>query len=254
MSGLASDTCSESSAGVAPARRGPLLLVSVRDEAEADAAAAGGADWIDLKEPAGGALGAVSRATAAAVTARIADQRRCSAAAGELGDWAAGSSRELARVAGLELLKLGLAGCRETRWRTRWRAAHEEIQAAGKSLAAVIYADAELARSPAAAEVLDWTATTGARWCLWDTFEKRGGSLLVHVARDELRRQLRTARELGLKTVVAGSLRREMISSLPLEWIDMIAVRGAACEGGRTGTVCAERVADLKQVVLASST
>ena len=37
--------------------RRPKLLVSVRDVAEAEAALAGGADWIDLKEPVGGAAG-----------------------------------------------------------------------------------------------------------------------------------------------------------------------------------------------------
>ena len=42
----------------------PKLLVSVRDVSEAEAALAGGADWIDLKEPQAGSLGAVCPETA----------------------------------------------------------------------------------------------------------------------------------------------------------------------------------------------
>ncbi|MEX0885938.1 MAG: (5-formylfuran-3-yl)methyl phosphate synthase, partial [Phycisphaeraceae bacterium] len=41
----------------------PGLLVSVRNVAEARAAMAGGADVIDIKEPAAGALGAASPTT-----------------------------------------------------------------------------------------------------------------------------------------------------------------------------------------------
>ena len=40
--------------------RFPRLLVSVRNSREAIDALAGGADWIDLKEPANGTLGAVA--------------------------------------------------------------------------------------------------------------------------------------------------------------------------------------------------
>jgi (5-formylfuran-3-yl)methyl phosphate synthase len=49
------------------------LLASVRDEAEALAAAHAGADVIDLKEPGEGALGAVPVATIARVVALLRD-------------------------------------------------------------------------------------------------------------------------------------------------------------------------------------
>ena len=47
------------------------MLVSVRDVAEALLAAGGGADFIDLKEPRGGALGGLPVATIAAVVAAL---------------------------------------------------------------------------------------------------------------------------------------------------------------------------------------
>src|SRR5215213_5588834 len=115
------------------------LLVSVRDAAEAEAALEGGADWIDLKEPARGALGAVDASTAREVIACIAGRAPVSAAAGELADWRGAHSRELLEIAGVSHLKLGLAGCGGKAWRSEWEAARIEIEAAGKQLAAVIY-------------------------------------------------------------------------------------------------------------------
>ena len=52
------------------AHRTPRLLVSVRDAVEAEAALAGGAHLIDVKEPARGALGRADDATIAAVVRR----------------------------------------------------------------------------------------------------------------------------------------------------------------------------------------
>ena len=62
----------------------PKLLVSVRDVSEAAAALAGGADWIDLKEPFTGPLGAVDVETAEGVVECVAGRCQVSAALGEL--------------------------------------------------------------------------------------------------------------------------------------------------------------------------
>jgi len=63
------------------------LLVSVRDAIDASAALAGGADIIDAKEPASGALGAVDLATFQHIVAAVANARLVTAALGtrELG-------------------------------------------------------------------------------------------------------------------------------------------------------------------------
>lgn len=93
------------------------LLVSVRSVDEALAAAAAGADFIDLKEPSAGALGALpietTRAIVAALRARPGPPCRISAT---IGDVAPGAAREpvLARVAataacGVDYVKVGLA-------------------------------------------------------------------------------------------------------------------------------------------------
>ena len=64
------------------------LLVSVRSAAEAEAALAGGAALIDVKEPARGALGRADDAVIADVVRAVAGRAPVSAALGELRDGA----------------------------------------------------------------------------------------------------------------------------------------------------------------------
>jgi uncharacterized protein (UPF0264 family) len=227
-------------------------LVSVRNVVEALAALRGGADWIDLKEPARGALGAVSAAVARDVASCVAGRAPISAAAGELSDWARGESRELMDVEGLSILKLGLAGCRERAWEAAWRAARDEIAAQGKSLAAVIYADSAAADSPDARAIVRVAQHGRAGWVLLDTYDKSACSVVKMLAPDELRELLEVVRQSGLKSVVAGRLDIAAIPELPLELVEMVAVRGAACQGGRAGKVCEGQVAALRQLLAAN--
>jgi len=232
-------------------RRSPGLLVSVRSAEEAQAALRGGADWIDLKEPRRGPLGAVDAATAGQVAARMRGMAPLSAAADELRDWSGGAARELLAVEGVSLLKLGLSGCRGIEWPPLWRHAQQEIAEGGRELVAVIYADAELARSPSAGEIIDVAAAAACRWLLIDTFDKVAGALHDYVDNTALRDLLDRARSAGMATVVAGSLNADSIAKLPMELIDMVAVRGAVCPRGRSGVVRRERVAELRVLIAA---
>ncbi len=63
------------------------LLVSVRSAAEAEAALAGGAHVIDVKEPSRGSLGRADDATIDEVVRVVAGRRPVSAALGELHDF-----------------------------------------------------------------------------------------------------------------------------------------------------------------------
>jgi uncharacterized protein (UPF0264 family) len=225
----------------------PQLLVSVRNAREADDALRGGADWIDLKEPSRGPLGAVDAATAREVVECVAGRAPISAAAGELVDWRGGG--DLTYVAGVAHLKLGLAACAKTAWEAQWLAAHTMIARAGKSLVAVIYADADVAHSPPTDSILTLAAESRCAWALWDTYDKQGRSLRQLLENEDLTRQLRAAHAAGQRTVLAGRLTLDQIVDLPLECADMIAVRGAACRAGRTSSVCAERVAQLRDLL-----
>ena len=62
----------------------PRLLVSVRDAAEAEAALAGGADLIDVKEPSRGPLGRADAGVIRYVVKAVGGRAPVSAALGEL--------------------------------------------------------------------------------------------------------------------------------------------------------------------------
>lgn len=227
----------------------PKLLVSVRSVDEAWAALRGGADWIDLKEPDQGPLGAVAAAVGRDVVQQVAGRVPISAAAGELIDWSNGLSRELLSAPGIALMKLGLSTCRGTDWRSRWRAAQREISAADVQLVAVIYADHQRADAPLPDEIAEFAVETDCSWVLVDTFDKAGGAVGDHLSPTKLQALLQSVQDGGRRTVVAGSLTGETIAALPMDLIDMVAVRTAACEGGRGGAVCEKRVAELQALL-----
>lgn len=225
----------------------PRLLVSVRDLAEAQAAVEGGADWIDLKEPTAGALGAVSIETAREVAEWVGSRRPLSAALGELSDWRECAARQLLEVPTVSAVKLGLAGCAESgSWRTEWLSAAEEIQAAGKTLVAVVYADWRRVGAPRPDEILSLAEQTTCQHLLVDTFDKKSRSSLAQLGETELRRILNWARRSGLRTVVAGRITRGELGDLPGNLIDVVGVRGGVCPADREGTVEARLVTEMR--------
>ena len=230
---------------------GPRLLVSVRSETEALAALAGGASILDVKEPGRGSLGPAP----AAVRSRIAEiaARPGEAASGVMVTAAAGELAESPDPAAWEddvrirHVKLGLARLGDGPWEEgldRWLAALGVLKT-GPRVIAVAYADHERAGSPGPWRILDYAARRRLRFLLIDTFDKRCGSLRSLLGEDELRGLIETAREAGVGVALAGSLRREDLEPLLLLGPEVIAVRGAACRGGREGHVVASRVADL---------
>src|SRR5438105_15965250 len=99
------------------------LLVSVRGPVEARAAVAGGADVIDAKDPARGALGPVRLDQLAAIRRVVGAARSVSAALGDARDDAMVAAAAAAG-SGLAFVKLGFHGRRsEARGRALARAA-----------------------------------------------------------------------------------------------------------------------------------
>lgn len=229
------------------------LLVSVRDVAEARVALAAGVDLLDLKEPTRGALGAVDAATVQEVVEFVAGRIPVSVALGELVDHATDSSSSLAISRGVTYFKLGLAGCAtQPDWIARWQTV---IHAAptGAAPVAVIYADGAAVAAPSAEQILDAAARVECRTVLVDTAIKNGRGLLDHWPPSTLQAFLREARSRRLTTVVGGALTTDTIPTVADCGPDYIAVRGAACEGPRTGTLSAERLAAVKASLSASA-
>lgn len=228
----------------------PQLLVSVRNAQESEAALAGGADWIDLKEPSAGPLAAVSVQTAREVAQVLAGRRTLSAALGELCEWAQSPVQELLTVEGIRFVKLGLAGCAQRDgWQQQWLDIATAATNANKQLVAVLYADHLLASSPTPAEIITLAQQAGSRYLLIDTFNKKAGTTFDHFTGDELDDLFVLAQQANLKIVLAGSLSRELLLQLPAPGVDMIAVRGAVCRGDRTGEIDVKLVARFRQAL-----
>jgi len=216
----------------------PKLLVSVRNAAEASAALDGGADWIDLKEPFAGPLGAVGIDTARQVVGNIAGRCPVSAALGELADWNGALDEKLLTVPEIDFVKLGMSRCvKNEDWAVDWLAAEHAVREFGKSLVAVAYADWLQADSPEPEQVLTLITQTVCQYLLIDTFDKNSASTIDLLGSTRLLSLLRLARRKGFRTVVAGGITLAEIPRLPLASIDIVAVRGGVCSGDRRSQV-----------------
>lgn len=226
------------------------LLVSVRNSDEAIKALTGGAALIDVKEPNRGSLGSADAKVIAEVSESVGTQVPVSAALGELVEFSCEAPSSL--PASLAYAKLGLSQCGQLPdWFARW----QRVVASwpeGVHPVAVIYAD-PLSNCPPVPEVFQAAVRLGCSAALVDTFDKSRGNLLAHWSLTEVERFVEDCRNLGILSVVAGSLDADAVRQiLPLQ-PDYIAVRGAVCGGSRTGEIRRELVTRLAQIVEAGN-
>ena len=231
----------------------------MRSAAEALVALRGGASFIDVKEPASGALGRASRAVHIDVLDALASARSrgesarqrvtATAALGELDTCECPSASRPVR--GYALFKLGLSRCAlSDRWTRRLDAWRERLRAANADIAAVAYADHRDAQAPDPREVLRYAIDRRLRFLLVDTWGKEKGSLTDFVSLCDLRNLLDEAHAHGLSVALAGSLRLEDVPDMLRLGADVIAVRGAACKDGkREEGLDADRVAELARLL-----
>jgi uncharacterized protein (UPF0264 family) len=232
------------------------LLVSVRSEEEVAAALEGGADIIDAKEPSHGSIGAVAPRVLGRITERVPAEYPLSIALGDVADprqlEQAISSLDLPPRNGPIYLKVGFAGITSPYavaelLRTAVQAAARH--SASPHIIAVAYADYSLAQTVEADFVRAAALDAGCAGILLDTFKKIGGNLLSWYPTDALARWIGENRKNGLLTAIAGGLgTREVVRISALD-PDVVGVRGAACDGGRTGAVNSSRVAQLRNLL-----
>jgi len=201
------------------------FLASVRDPAEAELVLAAGADIVDLKDPAQGALGAVAPELIGACVAGIAGRAPVSATLGDLPMEPASVAQAAASTAvlGVDDVKLGILpggdpqGC--------FAALRALDRRTGLIL--VFFADALPAFDPVAAAI-----AAGARGLMLDTAGKGTGALPDHMAMDDIARFVKAGRRAGLMVGVAGSLRAPHVAPLLALEPDVIGFRGALCRDG----------------------
>ena len=222
------------------------LLISVASGAEARAALDGGADIIDAKDAAHGALGAVSTAALREIVRTVDGRLPVSAALGDASDEkAVALAARRAAAERLAYVKVGFAGIVDAdRVESLIAAA---VQGAGMVSAsagviAVAYADAS---RPDVASLSPWwlveaAERAGAVGVLLDTAVKHSGDtgsarvsgLFEVMSREHVSAWVRHAHDADLTVAVAGGLAGADLSVLRSLGADVVGVRGAACEGG----------------------
>jgi (5-formylfuran-3-yl)methyl phosphate synthase len=218
------------------------LLASVRDGAEAIDALAAGADIIDFKDPAHGALGALPPEEIGRGMAIVAGRALTSATAG---DWpleprALVAAARRTGATGVDYVKLGLLP-----GATLPACIHELRSVAREHrLVAVFFADRGV---PLAA--IEPLRTAGFAGAMLDTAGKAGGGLRRHLDDAALARFVDLARAAGLMTGLAGSLRLEDIPPLAHIGPDLLGFRGALCADGRSSALSVERTRLVRQAL-----
>lgn len=222
------------------------LLVSVTNAAEAVDAVTGGADLIDAKDAAAGPLGPVTVDVLTQIHAQVAGLRPVSAALGDatdehsINDAAASFAR-----AGAAFVKVGFAeATRPEKVETLLQAAVVGARIGGElsDVIAVAYADVDRPDGSSAEALIEIAARAGAKGVLVDTADKDGPGLLALVSQDRLTRWVVRAHANGLLAALAGKLTARDLPLVAGMGADVAGVRGAACEGGRTGRVSIAKV------------
>lgn len=236
------------------------LLVSVRDAAEAEEALAGGASIVDVKEPRRGPLGAASAATAAAVAGAVAGHAPWTLACGELAAGAEPAAVAADVVAALPpgvarpaAAKAGPAGLAETEWPDAFALFAAALPARVEAIA-VAYADWPAAAAPAPEAIIAAASAAGCRTVLIDTFDKSAAGIVALPAARRLPSWIGMARSAGMAVAVAGRLRVGDVPRVAGWGADVVAVRSAACRGGRRGRVDRGLVAAAAAALAAAAT
>jgi (5-formylfuran-3-yl)methyl phosphate synthase len=115
-----------------------------------------------------------------------------------------------------------------------------------RGVVAVAYADADRVASLEACAFVDVAARAGAIGLLLDTADKSGPGLRELMTATALAHWVAQAHEAGLLVALAGKLTADDLAFVRDAGADIAGVRGAACDGGRTGRVSSERVALLR--------
>ncbi len=227
----------------------PGLLVSVRSTDEVDDALAGGADLIDVKEPARGALGVAEPEVVGRVIEAVKGRVPVSAALGEWGPNALTEAHWHLELK-LDYVKWGLANYAHTPgWGEDLLDARRQLPT-GMEMVAVAYADWERAKSIPPAEVAKFAKRFRFRAVLIDTCVKDSKTLLDFIKPAELAELVDGLRRVYTKVAVGGSLKPEQLPKLKGVTPDYFAVRGSACAGGkRDGVIDKSRVKKWKDAI-----
>ena len=246
------------------------MLISVKNPTEARIAAANeGVSIVDVKDPLQGSLGFAGAAIVNQIAALVHEANSKSISAIDNSCNNSNSRKKLVSIALGELdslnkldtqqidwakisyAKVGLSDAyKDCRWRKRLADFFSEVPS-NVARVFVIYVDQISAT--ASQESLTAAHEDGMSVVLLDTFDKSRGNVFFHWSDFQCKSLFKAAAELGIQTVLAGSIE---VSNLPLALktqTDLIGVRGAVCEGDREGELSQQRLSDFIEAYSAAT-
>jgi uncharacterized protein (UPF0264 family) len=220
------------------------MLASVSNEDEARLVATLGADIIDAKDPAAGALGALAADVVAAIRATVPRHIPVSATIGDPVDDADATvvAIEKMAAAGADIVKIGLSG----------RAGAAEIIEAvnGLDLDAARLVGVLLADDEIEFDLIAPAGAAGFAGLMLDTADKRRGALPDRQSADVLRRFVTATHAAHMFAGLAGSLRAEHVRQLLPLGPAVLGFRGGLCRAGeRTSQIDADAVRRVRSII-----
>ena len=224
------------------------LLISPRSLEEARKVITGGANIVDIKNPAEGSLGAGSPRLIHAVKELTENRVEISAALGDISVWMPGTiglAAYGAMQAGANYVKMGALNLSEQQATDTAKACVEALNG-GCSMVIAGYADASRVNGLSPLKIPQIAASTRADIAMIDTAIKDGRGLLDNMSTTKLRKFVEQAHSLGLEAALAGEVKIEEVEVLASLEVDIIGIRSAACEGGRRdASISEEKVREL---------
>jgi dihydroneopterin aldolase len=220
-----------------------LLLASVTGPDEAALVLAGGADIIDLKDAARGALGALAPDVLRATVAAVGGRRPVSAVTGDLPMEPDVIAAAVVRTAetGVDYIKVGLFPGPKRPECIRALAS----LARSTKIVGVMFADRGADNG-----LLELMAEAGFAGAMLDTAGKGAGRLLDHMDVPALRLFIAACRQRGLMAGLAGALEPPDVPRLLLLEPDYLGFRGALCVGrDRAARIDPQAIAVIRELI-----
>jgi len=233
-----------------------LLLISPINNEEALESIEGGADIVDVKNPKEGSLGANFPWVISEIRKMTPDDMLVSATLGDV-PYKPGTVSLAAMGAltsGADYIKVGLYGT------SNYDEALEVMTNVVKTVksnnpnAIVVasgYGDAHKVGAVSPWDIPKIAKESGSDLAMLDTAVKDGKTLFDYLDINDLEKFVKEIHSYGLKSALAGSIKKEQLKSLHDIGCDVVGVRGAACTGGdrNNGKISRIAVAELKELV-----
>jgi uncharacterized protein (UPF0264 family) len=221
------------------------FLASVDNLEDAIAVSELGADIIDLKDPSQGALGGLTINAIHDIVDHLWEKSIVSATVGDLDADVSLLLEQIGKVAdtGVDYVKVGMFSQEHI---DKCLPTFEYHARRGVKIIAVLFADIDFDIQ----ETVKICKKAHLSGVMMDTAGKSAGSLLLHRDINELTNFIQTAKNLGLLTGLAGSLREKDIATLLPINPDYIGFRTALCKNlKRTEKISTEFVSRIRNLI-----